>query len=154
MCTFGGRLLPQRVTFAHSKGCMLSICTDTLITAEMSSFCMHKSLHVCTPTLRTKICEWMQKLPAKGQYYHVSMNHSLLATPRYLPQIFCKRLKCREHRCTRNFMNPVMSGRTPKSSITSKEGVSVQCEAGSFQWVNCVLEKKCNGKHNMHTDHG
>jgi len=68
-------------------------------------------------------CEWMQKSPAKGGYYHVSMPHSLLATPRYHPQNFCKRLRCREPWRTRCIIDPVTSGWTPSSLITSERGV-------------------------------
>ena len=84
MCTIGERLLPRRVTFASLKGDMVSICTDTPMTAEMSAICMHTSLHVYTPTLLHKNLRVDAEITSKGGV-PPCLNASFLAGNTTLP---------------------------------------------------------------------
>jgi len=71
-------------TFAPSKGDMVSICTDTPITPEMSAVCMHTSSHVYTPTLLHKNLQVDAEITSKGGVLPC-LNASFLAGNTTLP---------------------------------------------------------------------
>jgi hypothetical protein len=50
-------------TFAPTSGDMISICTNTPITAKVSALSMYAGMHLLSCT---RICELMQMLPARG----------------------------------------------------------------------------------------